>query len=129
MEERELDFDGVMRLIEGILLEVLDKSSISGKWYPRDISLKTLKQKKATLHEMYSWLRSDKWDIWLGIYCDHFTRNSRTIKKNYLKIRRKSMIYVNKRIKTKKLELANDKNTETKGDSVRETTSIGTKGT
>lgn len=97
--------DGIIRLIEGILLEVLDKCSISGKWYPRDISLKTLKSKRATLKEMYKWLNDDKWQIWLGVYCEHFGRNHRTINKNYLRIRKKSIIYVNNRIKQKKCQL------------------------
>lgn len=108
IHEEDVGLEGIMRLIEGILLEVLDKCSISGKWYPRDISLKTLEEKKRILQEMNRWLKGDKWPIWTDIYCDYYVRNQRTIHKNYLRIRNKSIRYVNKRIKEKKLQLKNE---------------------
>ena len=104
-DQEDIEFDGIMRLVEGIILGVLDQISISGKWYPRDISLITLESKRQKLEEMRIWFKDDKWTIWLDIYCEYHGYNQRHIKHNFEQIRRKSVKYVNSRIKAKVLEV------------------------
>jgi len=101
-DKEELRFEGLMRLVEGIILNVLDQCLISGKWENRDISLEALNKKRRILRGMLKWFRDPKWDIWLNIYCKWNGYNKRHIKKNFEKIRKKSVTYVNKRIKVKK---------------------------
>lgn len=106
-DKEDIKFGGVMRLVEGIILQILDNVSISGKWYPKDIGMDTLMSKKALLKEMNAWLKDWHWDVWVSIYCWHYGYNKRTIKKNFENIRRQSVKYVNKRIKDKKASLNN----------------------
>lgn len=103
-DKEEIKFEGLMRLVEGIVLQILDRISISGKWHNRDISIISLVKKKEVLDDMRVWFKGYKWDIWLNIYCEYHSRNSRTIKKNFKKIRLQSVRYVNARIKKKMLK-------------------------
>jgi hypothetical protein len=100
-DKEDIQFDGYMRLIEGIVLSILDNVSISGKWLKKDIALVSLEKKRRVLEEMKLWFKDDKWDIWLNIYCEYHGYNERHIKKNFEKIRRNSVRYVNRRIKNK----------------------------
>jgi len=115
-DEEEIQWHGMMALVEGIILQVLDNISISGKWYPRDISMKRLIEKRRLLRNMLKWFRDDKWQIWLSLYCNHKGYSDTVIRRNFEKIRKKSVKYVNKRIKKKKEEIQNkDKNTGGEG--------------
>ena len=87
-----------------IILLVLDHVSISGKWKNKDISLVTLRKKRILLKEMLKWFRDIKWDIWLSIYCNYFTRNKNHIKRNFERIRKKSVTEVNRRIRIMELK-------------------------
>jgi len=102
VDKEDLQYHGLMRLVGGIILQVLDNCLISGKWYPRDLSMDVLKKKRKLLKEMLVWFKDPKWDIWLNIYCGWTGFDKRMIKKNFRKIRRQSEIYTNKRIKEKK---------------------------
>lgn len=98
-KSKEYQWDGIMRLIQGIVLLIYDKVAISGKWKNKDISDKALGKKLLVLEEMRIWLKSRKWRIWLSIYCEHYGGNSRTITKNFEKIRRSSVRHVKRRIR------------------------------
>lgn len=98
-EDREdLEWEGLMRLIEGIVLHVLDVVSISGKWYPRHISMHTLLAKKNSIRDMQKWMRGWQWDTWLNIYTDSNNYSSNLIKKKFNNISRASIRYINQRI-------------------------------
>jgi hypothetical protein len=101
MKPEDIQIEGIHRLVDGLVLGILDKISISGKWYNRDISLKTLLQKKDILNEMKEWFKDPKWRIWVSIYCDFNNVNEGVIYDNFSKIRRKSVRYVNKLIRAK----------------------------
>ena len=106
-----IEFESLMKLIEGIVLLVLDHVSISGKWYPREnISMETLLKKKGLLTDMGKWMKTEDWNIWTGIYSEYSKANRYYIKKKFEKIRKESMKYVNTRIKKYKTKLANKKN-------------------
>ena len=100
-DREDIQFEGLMRLVEGIILGVLDQVSISGKWYPRDIGFITLEKKRQTLEDLRVWFKNEQWDIWLNIYCEHHNYSARNIKRNFEKIRRNSVRYVNKKLKEK----------------------------
>lgn len=106
-KKKDYNYDGIMRLVGGILLLILDHISISGKWYPRKLSMKVLQEKRAKLEEMRLWFKTPAWSIWLNLYCDYHGRNERTIRKNFEQIRRQSVKYVNKRIKALQAEPQN----------------------
>ena len=97
----EIQMEAMYRLIEAILLGVLDNVSITGKWKNRDISMTTLMKKKEKLLEMKDYLETEGWRIWLGIYCEYFHRSQLKIDRNFKKICRKSLYHVNKRIREK----------------------------
>jgi hypothetical protein len=97
----ELQTEGIFRLIEAILLQVLDKVLVSGKWTKRDISLATLEKKLETLKEMEVYLKSDNWDIWVRVYSDYYKTVPHNIKRNFEKLRKKSEKLVRERIKSK----------------------------
>ena len=40
-DREEMKYEGVMRLVSGIILHVLDMVSISGKWTNKDIRITT----------------------------------------------------------------------------------------
>lgn len=101
MQRAEFHWDSILRMVEGLILGVLDKVSISGKWYKRDIRLETLIAKRRLLRRMKGEMLSKNWDIWLDLYCEHFSRNKYGIKKNFEAIRKKSVKYVNCRIASK----------------------------
>lgn len=100
----DIQYAGCMNLIEGIVLHVLDSITISGKWYPRDIGMETLLAKKDKLNEMCRWLKGTQWDTWVQIYAEYNHFNHRFIKRRFELIRKKSIKYVNKRIREKDKE-------------------------
>lgn len=100
-DKNEYNYEGLMLLVEAIILGVLDNILISGKWVNRDISLLTLVKKKRILFDMKKWFNDDKWDIWLSIYCEYKKYNKKQIKDNFEAIRKRSTKYVNKKIKHK----------------------------
>lgn len=100
-DREDIRWEGLMRLVEDIILGVLDTVLISGKWTNRNIGLVALEKKRQKLEEMRLWFKDYKWSIWLSIYCDHNGYNKRHVKLNFEKIRRNSVKNVNKRIKDK----------------------------
>ena len=80
-DKEEIEFEGLMRLVAGIVLHILDKVSVSNKWKNKDISMKTLLAKKETLEEMRKWMNAWQWGIWVGIYAEYNNFNSKMIKK------------------------------------------------
>lgn len=98
-EQFDVIYGGYMRLVEGIVLQVLDSISISGKWDDRNLSIITLKGKRKKLREMKQWLSDKRWDVWLDIYTDYYGYKKISIKKNFHKVRGKSVTTVNKLIK------------------------------
>ena len=99
-----IEFNALMKLIEGIVLLVLDHVSISGKWYPREnISMETLLKKKGLLTDMGKWMKTEDWNIWTGIYSEYSKANRYYIKRKFEKIRKESMKYVNIELKNIKL--------------------------
>lgn len=106
-DREEMGYEGVMRLVEGIVLHVLDAVSISNKWYPRDISMGTLLIKKQKLNEMRIWMRGWQWSIWVNLYAQHNRYSSHLIKRRFESIRKKSIHYVNKRIYEKNIQNQN----------------------
>lgn len=48
---------------------------------------------------MGQWFKTKQWDVWLDIYCDYKLYNIFDIKRNFENIRRKSLRYVNSKIK------------------------------
>jgi len=111
-DKDEIEYQGCIRLIEGIILRVLDDISISGKWYNRDLSLNILKKKRTILRQMLKWFRHQNWDILLDIYCNYIGINKKNIKKKFERIRKESVRYTNIRIKEKnKNTTRTDRNT------------------
>lgn len=94
----ELQFYSRMKLVEGIVLHILDSVSISRKWKNKNISMKVLLAKKHTLQEMHKWMKTWQWSIWVNIYSEYFEHNNKLIKKKFENIRRRSISEVNKRI-------------------------------
>lgn len=97
----EVEFEGIMRLVDGIMLHILDNVAISGKWLLKDIGMKTLLSKKKILGEMRDWMRTWQWDVWLNIYCQHNNYDNHLVKRRFELIRKESTKYVNNRIKNK----------------------------
>ena len=100
----DIQWDGVMRLIEGILKHILDNVSITPKWGNRDISMITLLAKRDKLLELGRWMRGWQWSIWVNIFAEDNGFNSKTIKRRFEAIRKKSIQHVNQRIMKKKLK-------------------------
>lgn len=101
-EKEDVKWQAMMRLVETIILQVLDEVSISGKWYNRkNISSETLLKKKRALYEIGKWTKTKQWDTWISIYTEYVDTNRKNIKTKFEKIRKKSQRYVNKRIKEK----------------------------
>lgn len=98
----EIQWDATMELVGGIVLHVLDKVSISGKWHNRNIGIDTLLAKRKTLQEMQKWMKTWQWNIWVNIYSQHNKYNGNVIKKRFESIRKKSYSYVSKKIKETK---------------------------
>lgn len=101
LNQDDIEFEGVMRLIEGIVLHVYDKIAISNKWVNKDIGMKTLLTKKKTLKELGKWMKTWQWDVWVNLFSEHNRYNPKSIKKKFEAIRKKSVSHVNKRIKEK----------------------------
>ena len=101
IDKEDVEYEGIMRLVEGIMLHVLDSVSISGKWLLKDISMKTLLAKKQTINEMREWMKGEQWAIWVGIYSEHNKYNNHIIKRKFELIRKESIKYVHQRIKAK----------------------------
>ena len=97
----EFEWGGIMRLVEGVVLHVLDQISITKKWTNKDISMRTLLAKKKTLKELREWMRGWQWSIWVNIYAEHNRYNNHQIKRKFELIRKKSVRIVNKRIHEK----------------------------
>lgn len=95
----QTQYDGLKRIVKAIVFQILDYISISKKWDNRNVSLKTLLDKKSKLRDMNKWLVDWRWDIWLRIYTEHYGGEIKIIKKNFIKIRKKSIKEVNRRIK------------------------------
>ena len=99
-EKEEIKWQATMRLVEAIILQVLDEVSISGKWYNRyNISMMTLNKKKEALYEIGKWMKTKQWDTWCSIYTEYVDTNRTNIKRQFEKTRKKSQRYVTKRIK------------------------------
>jgi len=104
-EDREnYEYDGIMYLIEGIMLHILDAISISGKWPPRHIGTKTLLAKEELLEYYKEWMKGWQWPIWVSIYAQHNGYQPNMIKKKFNTMRNKSLRYVKKRIKENKIQ-------------------------
>ena len=98
-DKEDVEWEGIQRLVEGIVLHVLDSVAISGKWYPRDIGMKTLLEKRKKLREMGKWMKGWQWDVWVSMYCENKNFVPNIVKKRFEAIRKESTKYVNKRIK------------------------------
>lgn len=99
LDREQLRWESLMRLIEGIMLLVLDHVSISGKWYVRkNISMKVLREKESLLLELEGWMKEENWNTWAHVYGEYSNADYKYIKKNFEKIRKKSLKYVKKRI-------------------------------
>lgn len=97
--QEELEIEAMYRLIDGILLNVLDMISISRKWDHRKIGLSTLHKKKSLLIEFREYFKTVGWSTWLGIYCEYFVKNKYSMKKRFENIRLTSMKEVNRRLR------------------------------
>lgn len=100
-DREEFEFEGIMRLVDGIMLHILDSVSISGKWLLKDISMKTLVAKRKTLRNMGKWMKTWQWDVWINIYSQHNSYDNHLIKRRFELIRKESVTYVNQRIEDK----------------------------
>ena len=94
----QIQYEGLMRLVKAIVFQILDYVSISKKWNNKDVSLKTLLNKKKRLQNEFRYLNSEKFIIILTIFCERFGGEIKVIKRNFLKIRLKSIKIVNKKI-------------------------------
>lgn len=103
-DREDMEWGGILRLIEGILLHVLDMVSISGKWKKRKISMKTLLLKLHTLKETGKWMKTWQWSVWVNIHSIFNNGDSRFIKKRFENIRRKSIKEVKRRIHEQEIQ-------------------------
>lgn len=100
--DKEFDnFDGYVRLIEGILLGVLDQISISGKWANRVKTRSMIDRKRAMIDNVKKWLKEEGSDIWIGIYARESGISAKQIKNSFKRVIRRSVKYLN--IEEKKL--------------------------
>lgn len=106
-DKDEIQFEAYMRLVEGVVLHVLDSIAISEKWINKDISMETLLLKKSKIKEMREWLKGWQWETWLNIYAQHKKIGMSLIHRKFIRILNKSNKYVNERIKIKKASLPN----------------------
>ncbi len=105
-EDKELDnFDGYIRLIEGMLLGVLDQISISGKWANREITRSMIDRKRAMITIIKAWFKEEGSDIWIGIYAKETGISAKQIKNSFKRVVRRSVRYLNK--EEKKLSTVN----------------------
>ena len=96
--------DGYIRLIEGIILNALDKISISAKWDNRPITESMIKHKILNMESMREWINSENCGIWLSVYANETGRNAKQIRKSLKKILRRTTKYIKKLCKEKGLD-------------------------
>ena len=101
-DREEMKYEGVMRLVSGVMLHILDMVSISGKWTNKDIRIITLLEKRRILFNMRRWMKGWQWSIWVNIYAEYNRYSSGMIKKRFHSIREDSIKEVKKRIHEKK---------------------------
>ena len=101
---KEVQLEGILMMIEGMLLYALDKADISTKWHNRKKNAPMVAHKLQQVREVKDWVDSDNWHIWLNIYCRETGVNEKAIRINYKKIVKDSLSYIT-RLKHKHPEL------------------------
>ena len=122
-DKEEIQFEARMRLIEGIIKQVLDEVSISNKWKNKDISLVTLLHKRKILRKTGQWMKTWQWRIWVNIWSEHNGHNNKEVIRRMESIRKRSVKHVNARIyeknKNTKAERENQNTTRKSRNSIQ----------
>ncbi len=95
----DISIDGILRLIEGMMVYALDKASISTKFRNKIQNRRTLNAKRKQILEVKDWVGSENWSIWLGIYTTETGINERRIRKNFEKTVKQSLNYTTRALK------------------------------
>lgn len=105
----DITMEGVLRLIEGMMVYALDKASISTKFRNKKKTKKVVSQKRREVIETKEWVGSENWHIWLNIYCQETGVNEKRIRNNFKKAIKNSLNYLTRTSRYHKWKTKNKK--------------------
>ena len=101
----EITLEGILRMIEGMLIYALDKASISTKFKNKKKTRRVISDKRKQVLETKEWVGGENWHIWLNIYSTEAGVDERRIRNNFKKRVKVSLAYLTRarnKIKRKK---------------------------